>query len=153
MTHVIFYNNTTLHYMVRGNKYDEKNFFHGQVIKSLLYNFLNKLRSEFGQKDDLTENQGRIHEYKGIIIYYLITRNIPLEDTKTLYHHVAMLLFANKWTSLDIHLCVLFLCTKVKSPTLQDATKIWRIICYQDKTVHLPFCIRNRWQWNPNFVR
>ena len=62
-------------------KDSEKNFLYGQLIKSILYNFLNKLRSEFGQEDDLMENQGQVHEYIGIIIYYLITRNIPLKDT------------------------------------------------------------------------
>ena len=73
------------------NKHEDE-----RLIKSILYNSLNKLRSEFGQGDDLPENHERIHEYIGIMIYYLITRNIPLKDTTTLLHYVPMLLFANK---------------------------------------------------------
>ena len=109
MNHVIYDNNTTFHYMITGNKDDEKNFLYGQLVRSMLYIFIDKLRSGFGQEDGLTENQGRIHEYIGIIIYYLVTRNIPVKDTKTLYQHVTILLCANKWTWLDIHLHVQFL--------------------------------------------
>ena len=52
--------------------------------------------SGFGQEDDLTESQGQIHEYIDIKIYCLVFGNIPLKDTKTLYYHAAMLLFARK---------------------------------------------------------
>ena len=37
-----------------------------------------------------------------------------------------MLLFANKWTRLDIHVPVPFLYTQVKSPTLKDHTQNWQ---------------------------
>ena len=94
------------------------------------------------------ENQGWIHEYIGIIIYSLITRNIPLKDTKTLYHYVAMLLFENKWTRLDIHLhlhlYVPFLCTRVKSPALQDHTTIGRTIGCLKNYCSTTIRIRNR---------
>ena len=66
-----------------------------------------------------------------------------MKDTQTLYHHVAMLLFTNKWTRLDIiHLCVLFLYTQIKLPALQDHTKIGRIIGYLKNAVQLPFVSR-----------
>ena len=112
---------------------------YGRLIKSILYNFLNKLRSELGQEDDLMENLGRTHEYMGSIICYLITRNILVKNTKTLHHNVAMLLFTNKSTRLDIHLRVPFLCTRVKSPALQDRTKIEIIIGCLKSTVQIPF--------------
>ena len=54
-------NNTTLHYTIIGNKDDKKNFLYDQLVKSILYNFLDKLRSEFGQEDKLTENRGLVH--------------------------------------------------------------------------------------------
>ena len=40
--------------------------------QTVLDNFLNKIRSEFGQENELTENKGLIHEYLGIAIDYLI---------------------------------------------------------------------------------
>ena len=39
---------------------------------AVLDDFLDDLRSEFGQEDKLTENKGLIHEYLGIIIDYSI---------------------------------------------------------------------------------
>ena len=53
------------HNTIPGSKDGEKNFLYGRLIKIIVDNFLNKLRSEFGQEDDLTENQRQIHEYKG----------------------------------------------------------------------------------------
>ena len=52
MTHVICDNNITFHYTIIGNKEDEKSLLYGRLIKTLLYNFCNKLRSEFGEEDD-----------------------------------------------------------------------------------------------------
>ena len=107
---------------------------YGGLIKSILYNFLNKLRNKFGQEDNLTENQGGI-KYIGIITYYLITINIPVKDTKTSYQYDTILLCANKWTRLDIYLRAPFLCTQVRSLALQDHTQIGRVIGYLKNTV------------------
>ena len=97
-------NNTMFHYTITGSKENKKNFLYSRLIKIILDNFLNKLRSEFGQENDLTENQGRIHEYIGTKIYYLIVGNIPLKGTNVFNYHVSMLLFTNKWTRPDMHL-------------------------------------------------
>ena len=42
----------------------------------MLNNFLDDLRSEFGQEDDLMENKGLMHEYLGIRIDYLIAGKV-----------------------------------------------------------------------------
>ena len=39
---------------------------------AVLDDFLDDLRSEFGQEDELTENKGLVHEYLGITIDYSI---------------------------------------------------------------------------------
>ena len=39
---------------------------------AVLDDFLDNLRSEFGQEDELTENKGLVHEYLGITIDYSI---------------------------------------------------------------------------------
>ena len=57
VTRVICDNNAMFHNTITGSKDDKKNFLYGQLIKSILDNFLNKLRSEFGQEDDLIENK------------------------------------------------------------------------------------------------
>ena len=83
-------NNITFHYIIIGNKDDEKNLLYGRLIETLWYNFRNKLRSEFGQEENLTENQGQIHEYIDIMMYYLlkyteaecIIRSICYYDTR-----------------------------------------------------------------------
>ena len=41
-----------------------------------LDDFLDNLRSEFGQEDELTENKGLAHEYVSIIIDYLIAGKV-----------------------------------------------------------------------------
>ena len=74
VTFVICDNNTTFHNTITGSTDGEKNSLYGRIIKSILNNFLNKLRSKFGQEDDLTENQGQIHEHIGIKIYCLIAK-------------------------------------------------------------------------------
>ena len=40
--------------------------------QSIFGDFLDRLRSEFGQEDELTENKGLVPEYLGITIDYLI---------------------------------------------------------------------------------
>ena len=94
----------------------------------------------FGQEHNLTENQGQINKCIVINIYCLIARHVPLKDTKTLYFHVIILLFAKR-TRPDIQLCVPFLCRQVKSPTIQDHSKIGRIISYLKNTVQLPLIV------------
>ena len=42
----------------------------------VLDDFLNDLRNEFGQEDELTENRGLVHEYLGITIDYSIPRKV-----------------------------------------------------------------------------
>ena len=41
-----------------------------------LEDFLEDLRDEFGQEDELTENKGPVHEYLGITIDYSIPRKV-----------------------------------------------------------------------------
>ena len=52
----IWDNNTTFHNMIIWSKGGGKKFLYGGLIKTVLGNFLDKLRSEFGQEDDLAEN-------------------------------------------------------------------------------------------------
>ena len=44
--------------------------------QAVLDDFLDDLRSEFGQEDELTENKGFIHEYLGITIDYSIAGKV-----------------------------------------------------------------------------
>ena len=44
--------------------------------QAVLEDFLNKLRSEFGQEDELTENKGLVHKYLGITIDYSIAGKV-----------------------------------------------------------------------------
>ena len=43
---------------------------------TVLDDFLNNLRSEFGEEDKLTENKGLIHKYLGITIDYSIAGKV-----------------------------------------------------------------------------
>ena len=43
---------------------------------AVLDDFLNDLRSKFGQDDELTENKGLVHEYLGITIDYSIAGKV-----------------------------------------------------------------------------
>ena len=90
---IIFYNKLSKHLTDHGfvqNEYDICTFnkmvngeqvtvqFHVDDLKvshkdqAVLDNFLNDLKSEFGQEDELTENKGLVHKYLGITIDYLI---------------------------------------------------------------------------------
>ena len=62
-------------------------------------------------------------------------------DAKLFHQHVARLLFASKRARPDIQVCVVFLCTRVKSPNKQDYKKLGRVISYLKETVHLPLVI------------
>ena len=44
--------------------------------KAVLDDFLNDLRSEFGQEDELTGNRGLVHKYLGVTINYLIAGKV-----------------------------------------------------------------------------
>ena len=83
------------------------------------------------------ENQEQIHEYISTKIYCLVAVNISLKDIKILCYHIAMLLFADKWTRPDLYLCVPFLCTRVKSQAIYDHTIIGRVVGYLNNIVHL----------------
>ena len=66
--------------MVNGEKIVDQ--FHFDDLKvshkdhAVLDNFLNNLRSEFGQEDELTENKELVHKYLGITIHYSITGKV-----------------------------------------------------------------------------
>lgn len=53
---------------------------------------------------------------------------LPLENTDIFNSYVARLLFASKRARPNIQVCVTSLCTRVKSPTEQDYTKIVTVI-------------------------
>ena len=57
---------------------------------------------------------------------------------KLFHRHVTRLLFASKRARPDIHVCVAFLCTRVKAPTEQDYKKLGKVISYLKETIHLP---------------
>ena len=65
-------------------------------------------------------------------------RKHSTEGYNTIYYHVALLLFANKWMRPNIHLCVPCLCTRGKSLAIQDHTKIGRVIGYLKNSVQVP---------------
>ena len=44
--------------------------------QAVLDDFLDELKSEFGQEDELTENKGLVHTYLGITINYLIADKV-----------------------------------------------------------------------------
>ena len=44
--------------------------------QAVLEDFLNELRSEFGQEDELNENQGLVHKYLSITVGYSITGKV-----------------------------------------------------------------------------
>ena len=94
---IIFYNKLSKHLIDHGfvmNDYDLCTFnkmvngeqltiqFHVDDLKTyhkeqkVLDGFLNNLRTEFGQEDELVEARGFIHEYLGIIIDYLLPRKV-----------------------------------------------------------------------------
>ena len=66
---------------------------------------------------------------------------LPSKNSELLHHHVPRLLFASKRARPDIQVCVVFLCTRVKSPIGQDYKKLGRVISYLKETVHLPLVI------------
>ena len=57
MTHVIYTNNILFKYTSTDNKDDENDSMYIQLIKNTLYNFLYKLRSGLGRKNDSTANE------------------------------------------------------------------------------------------------
>ena len=57
MTHMIYDNNILIQYTSTGKKDDEKNLMYIWLAKNTLYNFLDKLRSVFGQEDAFTTNK------------------------------------------------------------------------------------------------
>ena len=57
MTRVICDNNTIFHNTIIWSKDGENDFLYGRLIKVMLNTFFDKLRSEFGQEDDLKKNQ------------------------------------------------------------------------------------------------
>ena len=51
------------------------------------------------------------------------------------------LLFTSKRARPGIHVCVAFLCIRVKAPTEQDYKKLGKVISYLKETVHLPLVV------------
>ena len=74
------YNMCTFNKMVNGEQVTVQ--FHIDDLKvshkdqAVLDDFLDDLRSEFGQKDELIENKGLVHEYLGITIDYSIAGKV-----------------------------------------------------------------------------
>ena len=56
---------------------------------AVLDDFLNDLRSEFGQEDELTENKGLLHEYLDITIDYLIAGKVVF----IMFHYLEDVIF------------------------------------------------------------
>ena len=67
--------------------------------------------------------------------------SLPTKDAELFYRHVARLLFVSKRVSLDIQVCVAFLCTRVKVPIEQDYKKLREVISYMKETVQLPLVV------------
>ena len=63
------------------------------------------------------------------------------EDMDIFHRYIAILLFANKWARPDLQMYVTFLCTRVKSPTEQDHTKLGKVIGYLKDTVQLSLLV------------
>ena len=57
--------------------------------KDVLDDFLDELRSKFGQEDKLMENKRLVHEYLGIIIYYLIAGKVVFTMFDSLQNMIA----------------------------------------------------------------
>ena len=74
------YDLCTINKMVNGEQITVQ--FHVDNLKAshkdhaVLDDFLDDLRSEFGQEDGLTENKGLVHEYLGIAIDYSIVGKV-----------------------------------------------------------------------------
>ena len=67
--------------------------------------------------------------------------SLTTKDTDLFHCHVLRMLFARKRARQDIQVYIIFLCTRVKSPTEQDYKKFGRVISYLKETVHLPLVI------------
>ena len=56
---------------------------------AILDDFLDDLRSEFGQEDEFMENKGLVHEYLGITIDYLIVGKVVF----TMFNYLEIMIF------------------------------------------------------------
>ena len=63
-------------------------------------------------------------------------------EAKRFHKSVAQLLYLCKRSRVDIALAVHFLCTRVKEPTVDDKTKLLRVLGYLESTIHMPRIIR-----------
>ena len=74
------------------------------------------------------------------------------KDADIFHRHVARLLFASKRARPDIHVCVAFLCTRVKAPIEQDYKNLGKVISYLKETLLLPLVVgaddSGRLTWN-----
>ena len=75
ITYMVYANNISFQCTSIGNKDDEKNSIYIWLIKNTIYNFLNKLRSGFGQEDDFTTKKWTWFDVQ-ICITFLLTRII-----------------------------------------------------------------------------
>ena len=58
------------------------------------------------------------------------------------FHHiVTWLLFSSKWASPDTLVAVVYLCTRIKSPTVSDYYKLTQLIKYIRGIIHLPLLL------------
>ena len=63
------------------------------------------------------------------------------DKAETFHHYVAKLLFAAKRTRPDIATAIAFLCTRVKSPDVDDWKKLCRVLKYIQLTPFLPLTL------------
>ena len=75
--------------------------------------------------------------------------SLSTKDAELFYQHVVRLLFASKRARPNIQMCVVFLCTRAKSPNEQDYKKLGKVISYLKETVHLPLVTKKQ-QRNSN---
>ena len=69
------------------------------------------------------------------------SQKLLIKDAELFHCHVARLLFASKRARPDIHVCVAFLCTRVKAPIEQDHKKLEKFTSYLKETIHLPLVV------------
>ena len=107
--------------------------------------------SQVGMIQDLVSSRERTHADRGTKLEgcpttpgasYLFDRtsDCPLlseEDKKTFHTDVATALYLANWTRPDIALVLGELCKRVKTPTIEDDKKLYRLIAYSTNALSL----------------
>ena len=104
-----------------------------------MFNYLEDVIVEAA--DDLKNS---LSYYPGNNQLFMVDNNSPrlLQKDADIFHcNDAILLFASKRARPDIQVCVVFLYTRVKSPTEKDYKNLRNVISYLKETVHLPLVI------------